>query len=289
MKNTLQYNYMTHKLRRFFQEEKGFVEVPAQARTSILAACEDPKTITTYYLGDALYPLPQTGQMWLEYELLKDPSLPGVFCCSTSYRDEPNPIPGRHVRIFPMFEFESHGTLESLRKLETELLLYLGFPAPKSITYEDMCARYGVNFINSQEEEILEREFGISLLLELFPQRTSPFWNMSRRTDVLYNKIDVLLHGMETIGSAERSVNKEQMEYDFYHISDGAYAQLLFNKFSKERVEQELRDYLSLDMFPRFGGGIGMTRLARAMEKSGLFDMALLLKVDSSAAYQVFV
>jgi hypothetical protein len=40
----------------------------------------------------------------------------------------------------------------------------------------------------------------------------------------------------------------------------------LFELFGKERVEKELDEFLSLNFFPRFGGGIGMTRMARAYE-----------------------
>lgn len=39
-------------------------------------------------------------------------------------------------------------------------------------------------------------------------------------------------------------------------------------KFGKERVLKELEEFLSLDLFPRFGGGIGMTRMMRAMNAS---------------------
>jgi hypothetical protein len=80
----------------------------------------------------------------------------------------------------------------------------------------------------------------------------------------LYHKIDVILYGMETIGSAVRSTNVDQMREDFYTISDGEYAQLLFKQFGKERVIKELEDYLALPMVPRFGGGIGLTRMGRA-------------------------
>ena len=82
----------------------------------------------------------------------------------------------------------------------------------------------------------------------------------------MYNKVDVILHGQETIGSAERSCNAEEMRSNFHSISDGEYAGLLFSKFTKERVMKELDEYLSLDFFPRFGAGIGMTRMARAMK-----------------------
>ena len=92
-------------LRSFFLD-KGFEEVHTQNRLSILAACEDPFNVATYEYAGQVWPLPQTGQMWLEHELLSSPSSKGFFCVSTSYRQEPNAIPGRHDIIFPMFEFE---------------------------------------------------------------------------------------------------------------------------------------------------------------------------------------
>jgi len=272
MKNTFNYYLMVRKLRQFFADKKGFIEVPSQSRTSILAACEDPKTITEYTLGGTTYPLPQTGQMWLEYELLTNPRWPGVFCSTTSYRDEPNPIPGRHLRIFPMFEFEAHGTMDDLRALEIELLEFLGFPTPISIDYNATADRYETSIIEACHETQLAHELGSAILLEKFPRRTSPFWNMKYNNNDLYNKIDVLLHGMETIGSAERETDVATMREGFYTISDGKYAQLLFDKFGKERVEKELEEYLSLPgiTMKRFGGGIGITRLERAMELSGM-------------------
>ncbi len=84
------------------------------------------------------------------------------------------------------------------------------------------------------------------------------------------NKIDVILHGVETIGSAERSTNKEEMRDMFYTISDGQYKDILYTQFSKERVDKELDDFLSMDFFERYGGGIGVTRMISAMEKSNL-------------------
>jgi aspartyl/asparaginyl-tRNA synthetase len=126
MTNTLMYNSLVQKLREFFLE-KNFVEVPTQSRLSILAACENPHSVSTFEYNGEIWPLPQTGQMWLEYELLKNPTWEGVFCVSTSYRAEKNPIPGRHELIFPMFEFESKGTMKDMVKLESELLKHLGF------------------------------------------------------------------------------------------------------------------------------------------------------------------
>ena len=74
--------------------------------------------------------------MWLEYQLLRNPEWPRVFCVSTSYKDEKTPIPGLHEKIFPMFEFESRGDMKDLDALEAELLKHLGFaePIPESVS-----------------------------------------------------------------------------------------------------------------------------------------------------------
>jgi aspartyl/asparaginyl-tRNA synthetase len=264
------YSYILEKLRHFFQDQKQFVQVLTQPRLSILAACEDPKTISPFMFSNIKYPLPQTGQMWLEAEILKNPDVAGVFCITTSYRDEPNPIPGRHNKIFPMFEFESHGGMDVMRKLEKELVEFLGFDTPIHCDYNTICSRYGVDEIKADLELVMQAEIGNSISLEHFPQRTHPFWNMRHNKEGIFNKIDVILHGMETIGSAERSTNVDEMRNVFYSISDGQYAKLLFEAFGVERVTAELDEYLALPMVPRFGGGIGLTRLARAMKLANL-------------------
>ena len=266
MKNTEIYNELVQKMRSFFLQ-RGFKEVPTQSRLSILAACENPHSVKTFEYCGETWPLPQTGQMWLEYELLKNPEWDGVFCVSTSYREEKEPIPGRHELIFPMFEFESKGSIADMIKLETELLEYLGFGTPKHETYDQVCEEYGgVEILEDEHETRMWKEKGSVVSLEYFPRRTNPFWNMKHRGEGIFNKVDVILYGQETIGSAERSSNVEEMREMFYSIEDGGYSQKLFDLFGKERVEKELEEFLSMDFFPRFGGGIGMTRLARAYE-----------------------
>ena len=273
MKNMYDFNYATSKMREFFQKEKGFIEVPAQSRQSILAACEDPATISQYIFSGVNWPLPQTGQMWLERDLLDNPKAKGVFCVSTSYRNEPNPVEGRHDKIFPMFEFESHGNMQDMMELETELLSYLGFgEVHKTISYDDACKHYDVNLLDYDEEEALCKQYTPCVLLKDFPLRTHPFWNMKHAGDGIYSKVDVIMHGMETIGSAERATDVEEMRHQFHNISDGEYANLLYNHFGKKRVEDELEEYLALDMFERFGGGIGVTRMVSAMKSHGIIE-----------------
>jgi aspartyl/asparaginyl-tRNA synthetase len=269
------FDLAVNKLRAFFRDVKGFREVHTQNKLSILAACEDPNTIARYDYNGQVWPLPQTGQMWLEHYLLDHPEENGFFCVSTSYRNEPNPIPGRHDKIFPMFEFELKGGIDELRKIEEELLVYLGFNKAEgrypSEDYDELCNKYGVDELEHEHEEQMNKDYGPVFFLEHFPQRTSPFWNMRLNEDQEHsNKIDVIMHGIETIGSAERSSSPEEMRNKFYTISNGEYANTLFSQFGKERVEKELNDFLSKNFFERSGGGIGMTRMIRAMELSGL-------------------
>ncbi len=242
MYETLDYDKTVGLLRMYFKGKLGYTEVPTQSRLSILAACEDPKTISTFNFDGTDYPLPQTGQMWLEYELLKNPNLKGVYCISTSYRNEPNPIEGRHQKIFPMFEFEMPGDINDLKAMEYE------------------------------HEEFMAHDVGDVVFLSKFPKRTHPFWNMKQDDDDknLFNKIDVILHGQETIGSAERSTSPDEMLTNFLNQTDGQYSQLLFDKFGKGRVMTELKEFLSHAFFPRFGGGIGVNRMARALKLEGI-------------------
>ena len=270
------FDAVVSKLRTFFREVKGFKEVHSQNKLSILAACEDPNTIATYNYNGSVWPLPQTGQMWLEHYLLEHPEEKGFFCLSTSYRNEPNPVPGRHDKIFPMFEFELKGGMDELRKVEKELLEYLGFRKGDhgdyhGDDYDKVCEKYGVEELEHEHEEQLEKDYGSVFFLENFPERTSPFWNMILQDDKVHsNKIDVIIHGIETIGSAERSTSKEEMKEKFETISEGGYANTLYAQFSKERVQNELEDFLKNDFFERSGGGIGMTRMIRAMKLSNL-------------------
>ena len=185
-----------------------------------------------------------------------------------------------------MFEFEMHGGMEDMMVVQKELLEYLGFGDRHTFPegdYDDVVAMLGHDpntpyDISADDEEELRKRFGEVFFLKNFPNHTSPFWNMQQHdgSDPKYpdhaKKIDVIIHGQETIGSAERSCDVEAMRNMFYSISDGGYARKIFSEFSQERVERELEDFLSMNFFQRSGGGIGMTRMARAMVANRLVE-----------------
>jgi aspartyl/asparaginyl-tRNA synthetase len=266
MQNTKIYHELVQKMRGFFLD-KGYVEVPTQSRQSILAACENPHSIVKYTFDGMEWPMIQTGQMTLEEILLANPDWNGVYCITTSYREEKTPIEGRHAKVFPMFEVESKGTMKDLIKLEKELLNYLGFEDEMiEVNYNDLCKEYNTQILEAEHETKMWEEKGNFISLQNFPLRTNPFWNMKKGDSGTFNKVDVILYGQETIGSAERSCDVDEMRKMFYSIENGNYCAKLFELFGKERVEKELEEFLSLDFFPRFGWGCGLTRLARAYE-----------------------
>jgi aspartyl/asparaginyl-tRNA synthetase len=266
-----EYSEAIQKVREYYYAN-NLVEVDTQTRRSILAACEDPSTITKYEYEGQIWPLPQTGQMWLEHERMTYPDVPGFFCETTSYRQEPNPVPGRHNKQFKMSEAEINGGLEELIKFQEGLLTHLGYDPKKfvRVDYEEMCKKYNTTTIEHEHELMLYRDYGPTVWLCRFPERANSFWNMKRDKDQYSLKVDVIMSGQETIGSAERSCNVDEMRHDFYRNSGGMYAKTLFNHFGKQRVEDELHKYFEHKFYQRSGYGMGMTRLIRSMKMEGL-------------------
>lgn len=264
MSSKYAYNKVINKLENFFKK-KNFIQVNTQSKLSILSACEDPKNIVSINFRNEKWPLPQTGQMHLEFELLNNPKVEGFYCQTTSYREEKNPIEGRHDFIFPLFEFEFKGDMNQLLELEMDLLKELGYKNIMNFDYDDICDQYKCDDI----DHIIENKVYVDnnfedYLIKKFPLKTEPFWNMKLENGYA-KKIDVILSGQETIGSAERACNIDDMIYQFYNIENGEYAKRLFYLFSKKRVLKELNDYIKLKFIMRSGGGIGVTRLLRSM------------------------
>lgn len=273
--NPFYFQFVIQKCRDFFIT-RGFIESHPQNRLSILAACEDPSTISMFQINHQFYPLPQSGQMWLEHDLLNFPDISGIFCVTTSYRNEPHPIPGRHKIIFPMFEFELKGDVNALEDLEKALLVHLGYKTFSAGDYLPIAKKYDVTDIDHLIEQQLYRDKGPVFFLKNFPEYTHPFWNIRRNSENhTAHKIDVILSGIETIGSAERSIDKDEMMYHFNHIVDGEYAKNLYNMFGKTRVDKELSQFLKHKFFTRSGGGIGITRLIDSMLKEHLIPRDL--------------
>ena len=187
-----------------------------------------------------------------------------------------------------MFEFEMPGTFDDLLQMENDLCKFLGFKCDHGRArltedfpggnYLSMCGKYTApdNLLTAKHESDMYDEYGDVFFLTHFPYNTSPFWNMKKSDvkgstgDEVALKCDVIMGGMETIGSAERADDVDMMREQFHTISDGGYSRLLYNLFGKDRVLKELDEFLQHDFVPRFGGGIGVTRMISAMKKAEL-------------------
>jgi len=261
-----EYSIVVKKMRNFF-ELKGWYEVHTQNKLSILSVGRNTNTISTYNYAGEVWPLSQSVQIWLEKELLSNPDVPGVFCLSNSYINELNAFSGCQDRILPILEFEMRGNIDKVKILEIELLEYLGFGEKISFVYKD----YRELDKESEEEEKMINEVGQVVFLENCPNSTEPGWNMMQNTDDgNINKIDVLLHGIETIYAIEKSTSKEDMRKQFYNVNEGNYANILFSNFTKDRVVTELDDFLRYDMVDRCGGGIEVNKIINAMKRSNI-------------------
>lgn len=278
----INHRLMMH-LRTFFHN-KGFIEAYAMSRLSVLMGCENAATVVPVQFGADKYPLPQSSQLSMEYDLLLDARRQGLFTSTTSYRNEPDPVPGRHAYVFKLFETEFTGTVDKLIALESELIhslgyrpLQNGYSGPKTkhgfpiIYYRDAAQQFKVLELTNEHEKLLGQMYGPVVFLRRFPAITDPFFNMLRLPNGDAEKLDVLIDGVEVFGSAERSCDPVQMRKDFLSITGGTYAAHLFETFGKERVMRELDDlYLKLNFVPRCGFGLGIGRLILSMQKQHL-------------------
>lgn len=240
----------------------------------VLTACENPKSIGMFKHYNESFPLRQTNQMGLEYAILNGDG--NVYCFTTSYRLEDDINYGRHNTIFPMVEFEiDKGSIDELIDFEKSLIRYLGYKGNfEEMDYDDVCNKLNVKDIDDKEEDFLCKTYAPVIFLKKFPERTDPFFNMQRDVNGYADKVDVLMlgkntlgevRGMETIGSAVRSTNVNQMKESFRTSVNGEYSKTLYEKFGKDRVDKELDDYFNMTMIERSGGGIGFTRLLNFM------------------------
>ena len=270
---------------KFFTEECGFIQACLAPRLSIMAACEDPKTVVPFSFRDPRdgnvydWALNQSMQMMAEDEILRNPAEAGVngyFMDGVSYRDEAAADFKRRWPIFPMREFEGEGGIGDLVKVHVGLLEAFGIGNIKEVSYLDAANRFDVKEIGDAEEAALAKEFGATVvLLRDFPAYTNPFWNMRRNsmhpTDPgldTYDKIDVI--GTEEMaGSAARECSPEVMRAAFFAIEDGEYAKRLFALFGEHATMAELDIYLELPFRPRFGAGIGVYRYIDFLQKQG--------------------
>lgn len=206
-------------------------------------------------------------------ELLELPR--GYFAHNTSTRNEARAGDGRREFKFPLSEFEfenksEHTGFDELATFLSKLLTHLGFGVPKLVYHEDECNKFGVEYIEDKEEQALCDKYGSAVLLGKFPLRSDPYWNMRHAGNDIYDKIDVIIHGFESAGTAVRSCNTEEMKKQITKQDSGEYIKAMYKHFGKDRVDKEINEYLDYKFIPRCGGGLGMSRIIRGLKLEGI-------------------
>lgn len=294
--NIPRYHQITGLIRDFFQQN-GFIDISTPSDWSIIGACYDPKTVALIKSEDCIWPLPQTNQVWLQYELLnsrnlENSSAKGYFFEHTSYnrgkslqgKKPPRFLPGietitKDIQMSPILEFETNGTMSDLMNLEMDLICHLGYDKPTKLSYEEALEIVNKNqeteILDNADEQTLCREQNSVILLYNHPERTNPFWNIKRDENTSHScKVDVLMYGLKTIISAERSMNPKDIKHFFFTMKDGEYVKSLYNQFGIDRPIGELYqmlNYLSSqtqenEPDPMCGGTIDLVPLIQSYE-----------------------
>ena len=112
--------------------------------------------------------------------------------------------------------------------------------------YKTIAREFNTTELEHEHEEKLYTDKSPVAFIKNFPEFTSPFWNMRRNPhdDTSY-KVDVILSGMETFGSAERECDVDIMRNRFETIMNGDYRRKLIELFGEDRVESELKEYFN--------------------------------------------
>ncbi len=308
-----EYHLVKNALNDYARCTLGLTEMPPVPTLELarLAACEDPDTIVGVKLpkndvvgGDEVedFPLPQTGQMAMEYLLLRYPYHRGFYTNTVSWRSEMHPTPGRHRRQFNMFEMEWWTSLNGMIDTQSDMFKKLGLKPPSSealanmpkaflprtvggfpeARYLDIAKHYDVKVLENEHEKALYDDFGSPVFfITHFPDYSNPYWNMKASTDEegIMLKTDGILCGIESTGGAEREVDPN-MYKRFLTQSDGQYRVKLYEKAGgKEAIDSEVADYLDvvkeynartdvLGNRPRSGFGSGLERIVRALKVS---------------------
>ena len=79
------FNAAVNAMRSFFKKRDLLKYIP---KMLVFSYMRRSTTVAQYNYEGNVWPLPQTGQMWLEHVLLENPDFNGCFTVSTSYRNE---------------------------------------------------------------------------------------------------------------------------------------------------------------------------------------------------------
>ena len=197
-------------------------------------------------------------RLQLDQDFLSNSALNGIFYTNTP--------PGGSTTL----GFQTHGGVEELESLLSDLLTYIGYEFPRdktkfpNDTYDDICWGRGVNEIDDATKAKLCDPQPV-FFVKRKPASIVPElerWNISThpRTDTDMNRgeylktVDVLLSGKTAIAGAELSCDTEALELCHTVVTDS----------------DKLNEYLNHNFIPRSRGEIDTTTVIHSLRGTGL-------------------
>jgi len=271
--NPFFFHYVTNTARFFFLET-GFIETFEQSNLSVINSCKNLDTSCLFDMYKFCHSLPQSNEIWLDYEITKYNNQAGFFCISTHYTNDSLGITNS---IIPYLEFSIKGGMFELEKMLRALLTSLGYKSKckfNTLMYKNILSTYNVTDITpSVYNKIAETDNGV-IFIKNYAFNGDTFWNDFQENGI-YNKITVLLNGKETITATQKSKSIEFMRDNFKNRSDFIK---LCDIFGEYRVLGELEGYLELPFSDRCTGKINLVNLINSMDEESLIPDNYMLK-----------
>ena len=265
--NPFMYNYAANLIRFFFLDG-NYIESYEQNKLCNLNSCINIYDACLYDMFKFCYALPQSNELWVDYQILMYSSQKGFFTYSTIYKNDFN---GLNNYIEQVIEFSLKGGMYDLEKLIRNLLDLFGFKNTftfKSVDYNELIQDLQITDFTYKNFSMLNDDPYTIYFIKGFNKNAYVKWN--DYFDVknnCYNKLLLICRGKELICGSQKSESVDEMRENFMKTKD-------FSKkcefFLEERVIGELNSYLELQFFKRCTGTICFKNLIHLLEQENL-------------------
>lgn len=257
------FHFIYNSIRNYLIQN-NFIESYVQNRLSNLNSCKNIFNACLFDMYKFCYCLPQSNEIWLEYEMIKYNKQSGFFCQSSLYFNHNN---GLDNYIEPAMEFSLIGGLFELEKLFRGLLKHMGYTNNifnyKSIDYKDILLLFQLEVLTEKIKIPKLSEDKTIYFVKNIPKNDDTTWNDYDQNGI-YNKIIVIIYGKVVFYGIQKSNEIEKMRNIYLERNDYP---ALCEFFGEERVLGELESYLELPFMDRCTGKIKISSLIELMNK----------------------
>jgi hypothetical protein len=256
--NPFTYNYVANAIRFFFLGN-DYIESYEQNKLSNLNSCNNIFNACLYDMFNFCYSLPQSNELWMDYQILNNSNQTGFFCYSTVYT---NDIYGIKNNIEQIIDFSLIGGMYEVEKLVRNLLEILGLKNIfnfKTYEYSKLLKELNINELRESDyNKISFTEKTICFIKNFQPNENIKWNDFYDENKKYYNKIIIICQGKLIVSCGQKSQTVEKMRENFLKKKD-------FKKkcefFHEERVLGELNSYLDLHFVKRCTGSINLKNL----------------------------